>query len=119
MADHQYPGESPGADLELLFAALANQDRLALMGVLLRGVKAGDGRGVSISALASEAEISRFSASRHLSILRSAGLVEVNYAGRRALHHLNVVRLEAVEDWLYPFILEGPHEHQDCDDYVP
>lgn len=107
MTDQQDAGELASDGLEMLFAALANRERLSLMRVLLSDAKGDRLRGSSISMLASEAEISRFSASRHLSILRRAGLVEATYAGRRTLHQLNVARLEAVEDWLYPFILEG------------
>ncbi|MFK4804339.1 ArsR/SmtB family transcription factor [Microbacterium sp. ZW CA_36] len=107
MTDQQDVGEFASDGLEILFAALASRDRLSLMSVLLREAKVDGLRGSSISMLASEAEISRFSASRHLSILRRAGLVEANYSGRRTLHHLNVARLEAMEDWLYPFVLEG------------
>ena len=107
MTDQQDVGEPASDGLEILFAALASRDRLSLMSVLLGETKADGRHGSSISMLASEAEISRFSASRHLSVLRRAGLVEVHHAGPRALHHLNVARLEAVEDWLYPFILES------------
>lgn len=107
MTDEHDVGESTPEGLEILFAALASRDRLSLMSVLLREAKVDGLRGWSISMLASEAEISRFSASRHLSILRRAGVVKAHHAGRRTVHYLNVERLEAVEDWLYPFILEG------------
>jgi DNA-binding transcriptional ArsR family regulator len=112
VTDYRVVGELAADGLEILFAALASQDRLALMEVLLREARVGGHGGLSISRLAAEAEISRFSASRHLSILRRAGLVAASYAGRRTLHHLNVVRLEAVEDWLYPFLLEGAREEE-------
>lgn len=117
MRDAAALGDAAGG-VEILFAALASQDRLALMAVLLTRAKAGRLGGLSISMLASEAEISRFSASRHLSILRRAGLVEASHAGRRTLHRLNVVGLETLEDWLYPFLLEGARE-EDRHDAAP
>lgn len=59
---------------------------------------------LSISQLAAMTEMSRFSASRHLSILRDVGLVEAEHIGHRTIHRLNAARFEVLEDWLYPFL---------------
>jgi DNA-binding transcriptional ArsR family regulator len=119
VADHGVPEGLSGAGLELVFAALANQDRLVLMGLLLRAVEDGSHSRPSISMLASQAELSRFSASRHLAILRQAGLVEVDHVGHRALHQLNAKRLEAIEDWLYPFIVAGTNGNRQREELAP
>ena len=55
-------------------------------------------RGLSISQLALMTEISRFAASRHLSILRSAGLVVAEQVSNRTLHRLSMERFEALEE---------------------
>lgn len=98
-----------------LFAALANADRLAMLAVL-SSAQSADRRdhGLSIAELATCTEISRFAASRHLAILRRAGLVEARIVGRRALHHLKSASFEKLEDWLNLFIDggdwgDGPH----------
>ncbi|WP_425839987.1 ArsR/SmtB family transcription factor [Microbacterium sp. PA5] len=94
-------------DLDSLFHALANRDRLQLLQVL-RAHRAdhgdADSSGMPINALAQEAELSRFSASRHLAILRRCGLVTADRVGLSALHSLAPDRFEVIEDWLYPFL---------------
>jgi DNA-binding transcriptional ArsR family regulator len=70
----------------------------------------GDGRespeGLTISRLAASFEISRFSASRHLGILRAAGVLDVQHDGQRALHTLSETAFDGLEDWLYA-VLDG------------
>ena len=46
------------------------------------------------------------SPSRHLSILRDAGLVSAEQIGQRTNHRLNRNALNTIEDWLYP-LLDG------------
>ena len=48
MVEDRGPAAPSGAGLELLFAALANHDRLELMGVLLRATRDEGCRGVTI-----------------------------------------------------------------------
>lgn len=88
-----------------LFAALANADRLALVQALCdRRTQGDDGDGASIAELARLTGLSRFSASRHLSILRAAQLIRAESHGQRILHQMNGQGLQAVEDWLYPLL---------------
>jgi DNA-binding transcriptional ArsR family regulator len=91
------------ADLAELFGALANADRLALVRAL-HDRRTSIGAGTSIAALAEMTGLSRFSASRHLHILRDVGLVDVQYRAQSALHRLRAQRLEQLEDWLYPLV---------------
>lgn len=100
-AGRQSPPDQGEVGLDMLFAALANSDRLALLRALSVHRERGYAEGVSIAGLALGTEISRFAASRHLAILRDVGLVHCNEVGRARFHSLNVRRFEQVEDWLY------------------
>ena len=94
---------SDAVDLTRTFQALANGDRLPLLrALLLQDVEDGPAR--SIAGLAAQTELSRFSASRHLSILHDAGVVVVRRSGHRKLHYLNLRHFTHLEDWLYPFV---------------
>lgn len=91
-------------DLHRIFAALSNSDRLAILRALLLREDARTEVSASISDLARDAGVSRFSASRHLSILRSAGLVKAEPLGLARVHQLDVRALQLIEDWLYTFL---------------
>ena len=82
-----------------IFRALANTDRLAILDHLR---KSPHGR-ASISEIAEQTGISRFSASHHLAILRDAELLEMSSVHHQRVHWLNHDTLRALEDWLYQF----------------
>lgn len=88
--------------LRSVFAALASAPRLdilhALVGAQSCHVRSG------ISDIARQTELSRFSASHHLDILRRAGLVSGYREGSRSFHTLNGRTFEYIEDWLYPVL---------------
>jgi len=86
--------------LTAVFAALANDERLAILRTLADSARE-TGRGASISSLADAVGITRFSASRHLRILATAGLVTVRRSGHALIHRLEPAGLDIVEDWLY------------------
>lgn len=86
--------------LASLFAALANPDRLEIM-EYLRLVVRDCPEGASITCVAEEMGLSRFSASRHLRVLVSAGLVEAAASDRAILHRPVLSRFEQIEDWAY------------------
>lgn len=92
-------GERAFVELSTVFAALANRDRLAIMEVL-RDSPRGP---MSISELAAEVEVSRFAMSRHLDILRNAGLVRAERSRQRVLHSIAESSVEVVEDWVISF----------------
>lgn len=86
------------------FAALSSDDRILI--VLILGASAnrdsrGYGVGLSIAEVARRTELSRFSASRHLRILRESGLVRASRSGQELRHSLHTGGLEELEDWLY------------------
>lgn len=64
---------------------------------------------MTISELALRTELSRFSASRHLHILRRSGLVVAEQNGSRLLHRLSGAALEQIEDWIFPLVTKASH----------
>ena len=77
-----------------LFAALADPTRLALIERLA------DGAPRPIVALASGSAISRQAVTKHLAVLRSAGLVARRASGRETLYALRPERLAEAGSWL-------------------
>ncbi|HLK25576.1 MAG TPA: metalloregulator ArsR/SmtB family transcription factor [Caulobacteraceae bacterium] len=92
-------GESELADLESVFAALANASRRHVLVVL-------SARGGTMTAgeIAKRFAHSWPTTSRHLRTLRAAGLVETRRQGREVLYRLRRDRLRSVVgrwlDWL-------------------
>ncbi|SIT86711.1 helix-turn-helix transcriptional regulator [Microbacterium sp. RU33B] len=80
-----------------VFRALANAERLAVLDVL----RACGSRGMNISQVGEAAELNRFTASRHLKALCSAGLVTSVRHNQSVVHRLDPAGFERVEDWLY------------------
>ena len=77
-------------------AALADPTRRELVALLADGeVAAGD--------LAARFPVSRPAISRHLRVLREAGLVRSRTVGRRRLYALDPSPLRELDDWLAPY----------------
>ena len=77
-------------------AALADPVRRELVALLARGeVPAGE--------LAGRFPVSRPAISRHLRVLREAGLVTSRTEGRRRLYALETRPLREIDDWLEPY----------------
>jgi DNA-binding transcriptional ArsR family regulator len=77
-----------------LFAALADPTRLALLRRLA------DGEPRPIVALASGSTLTRQAVTKHLAVLRGAGLVARRPAGRETLYALRPERLAEARAWL-------------------
>jgi DNA-binding transcriptional ArsR family regulator len=58
-----------------------------------------------VGALVGELGISQPAVSKHLRILREAGLVEVRSEGQRRLYRLRTEPLQALDRWLEPYRL--------------
>ena len=88
------------AELSEIFAALANADRLAIVGAMM---PCDDSKlpVMTITQLARATSLSRFAASRHLRVLVDVGVVEVARQGRASFHRLRGEALTPIEDWLY------------------
>ncbi len=79
--------------VDAAFEALADPVRRGLVQTLAMGPR-------SAGSLASPFEISRPAVSRHLRVLREAGLVEVEPLGRRRLYRLAEGALDGVNEWI-------------------
>ncbi|WP_439590910.1 ArsR/SmtB family transcription factor [Microbacterium sp.] len=79
------------------FRALANGERLTV----IRMLRDASPLGMNISQIAAAAELSRFTASRHLKTLCAAGLVAVDRRKHSLVHRLEPSGFEVVEDWVY------------------
>jgi DNA-binding transcriptional ArsR family regulator len=76
-----------------VFAALADPTRRRLLELLAAGER-------SAGALADEFAISRPAVSRHLRVLREAGLVHSRGEGQRRLYSVDLAPLDEVDAWL-------------------
>ena len=75
------------------FAALGDENRRTILRLLADGER-------SVGQLASSMPISRPAVSRHLRLLKEAGLVKERAAGTRRLYALDDMGAEAVRDYL-------------------
>lgn len=76
-----------------LLAALADDTRLEIVDQLARSDQ-------TAGELAARFPIARPGVSRHLRVLREAGLVEVRTSGRRRVYHLAPGSLSSLDAWL-------------------
>jgi len=79
-----------------VFAALASPIRREILGLLRAGP-------LPVNDLAARFELRRPSVSEHLRVLREAGLVSEERAGRQRFYRLEAAPLAAVSDWLSPY----------------
>lgn len=80
-------------DLDTTFAALGDQTRRAILGRLADG-EAG------LSELAEPFAMSQTAVSKHVGVLREAGLVVIEKRGRTRYCRLNAEALRGAADWL-------------------
>jgi DNA-binding transcriptional ArsR family regulator len=79
-----------------LFAAVAEPRRRRLLDLLLQAPS-------SVGPLAAAAGLGESNTSRHLRVLRDAGLVEVRRDGQRRLYALRPEGFEALARWVTPY----------------
>ena len=84
-------------DMDAVFVAVADPTRRVLLERLRHGGAA------SIQALGEGLPMTRQAVTKHLDVLRDAGLVRVRRDGRERLHELEPAPLQAVDDWLKPY----------------
>lgn len=75
------------------FAALGDENRRTILRLLADGER-------SVGELASSMPISRPAVSRHLRLLREAGLVKERAVGTRRLYELDDLGAEAIRDYM-------------------
>lgn len=93
MINHMVKSKSTIADVDAVFAALANDVRRGMVERLFEG-------GQTVSALGRGFEISPPAISRHLRVLEQAGVVSRERRGRTQLITLNPPALDAAMGWL-------------------
>jgi len=75
---------------------LAEPNRRRIMDLLLAGEQ-------PVGRLVEETDLSQPSVSKHLRVLRDAGLVEVRPEAQRRVYRLRTEPLRAVDEWLQPY----------------
>jgi DNA-binding transcriptional ArsR family regulator len=78
------------------YAALAEPHRRQILDLLRGGER-------SVSDLVARLNLSQPGVSKHLRVLREAGLVDVRADGRRRWYGLRHQPLEEVDEWLEPY----------------
>jgi DNA-binding transcriptional ArsR family regulator len=82
--------------MEAVLRALADEGRRTMLQTLSRGP-------ATAGELAELLPIARPGVSRHLRVLREAGLVEVRQEAQRRIYSLRLEPLAEVDDWLAPY----------------
>jgi DNA-binding transcriptional ArsR family regulator len=83
--------------MDAVFVAVADPTRRLLLERLRHGGAS------SIQALGEGLPMTRQAVTKHLDVLRDAGLVRVRRDGRERVHELEPAPLEAVDAWLRPY----------------
>ena len=83
--------------MDSVFVAVADPTRRVLLERLRHSGAA------SIQALGEGLPMTRQAVTKHLDVLREAGLVRVRRDGRERLHELEPLPLQAVDEWLRPY----------------
>jgi len=78
------------------FQALAEPNRLAILEVLREGEQ-------PVGALVDRLHLSQPAVSKHLSVLKDVGLVEVRSEAQRRLYRIRLEPLVELDDWLEPY----------------
>jgi DNA-binding transcriptional ArsR family regulator len=78
------------------YAALAEPHRRQILDLLRGGER-------SVNELVARLKLSQPGVSKHLRVLREAGLVDVRADGRRRWYGLRAEPLEEVDEWLEPY----------------
>lgn len=82
---------------EAVFKAIADPTRRRILGLLRRG------GGSTVGGIAGNFRMSRPAISKHLRLLRSAGLVRTRKQGAKRICELDAGPLRAVDDWLHDY----------------
>jgi DNA-binding transcriptional ArsR family regulator len=79
-----------------VWSALADQNRRAILGLLLQGPR-------PVGELAEACGLSQPSTSKHLRVLRDAGLVRVETDAQRRLYAIEPAPMADLDAWLAPY----------------
>lgn len=88
-----------------IFDVIADGTRRDILHLLLDRRQVGDD-GTSVSQIVSALGVSQPTVSKHLKVLREADLVSVREEGQHRFYSLSSAPLDAVDDWLVPFLVD-------------
>lgn len=101
-----------------IFDVIADGTRRDILQLLLR--RSSDGQdGTSVSQIVAEMGVSQPTVSKHLKVLREAGLVSVREEGQHRYYSLSPEPLEAVDDWLVSFFVDESDLAEEAASYAP
>ena len=91
-----------------IFDVIADPTRRDLLQVLLERYVAADSETgeISVGDLVERLGLSQPTVSKHLKVLRDAGLVSVREDGQHRFYSLESEPLGTVDDWLVPFLID-------------
>ncbi|WP_104083078.1 helix-turn-helix transcriptional regulator [Cryobacterium sp. Y11] len=92
-----------------IFTVVADSARRDILRILLERATPGEPVGdvhreLSVSDIVGHLGLSQPTVSKHLKVLREAGLVTVREDGQHRFYRLEYSPLEEIEDWLIPFL---------------
>jgi len=93
-----------------IFDVIADGTRRDILQLLLSRSTNGERGGTSVSRIVQDLGVSQPTVSKHLKVLRDAGLVSVREEGQHRYYSLSTAPLDVVDDWLMPFLLEEETE---------
>ena len=93
-----------------IFDVIADGTRRDIL-QLLRERGAQGEEGTSVSQIVAALGVSQPTVSKHLKVLRDAALVSVRERGQHRYYSLSPEPLDAVDDWLVPFLMPDGDEH--------
>ena len=86
-----------------IFDVIADGTRRDILRLLLDRSAAGH-EGTSVSQIVAELGVSQPTVSKHLKVLREAGLVTAREEGQHRFYRLETGPLDIVDEWIVPFL---------------
>jgi ArsR family transcriptional regulator len=106
-----------------IFDVVADPTRRELMAILLEryleGADAPHGGESNVGGLVHQLGLSQPTVSKHLKVLRDAGLVTVRDQGQHRFYKLDPTPLDSIEGWLRPFLPEGAADQSPAANEAP
>lgn len=94
-----------------VFAVIAERTRREILGSLRTGDKA-------VGELVDELQVSQPTVSKHLKVLREAGLVKMRAQGQRRFYSLNPESLQGIAEWVSLFVPVESTSPEDTAEHV-
>ncbi len=95
-----------------IFDVIADGTRRDILRLLLDRDGDSTYAGTSVSQIVHELGVSQPTISKHLKVLREAELVTVREEGQHRYYSLSPEPLDAVDDWLVPFLTAEPYDEE-------